>query len=72
MGEKRLGRLMVEELFRCVGQHWVIDETIVGEREMLNPFHGKEQPWKVLRKSPLLGVRMSLWFRHRYHLRHPL
>jgi hypothetical protein len=74
LGRKKylvLGRLMVAELFRRVGQHRVIDETVISERETFNPFHGKEQPGKVFRKSPLCGMPMSLCFQHRYRLRHP-
>jgi hypothetical protein len=42
IGDNCLGRLMMVELFLRVGQHRVIVETIIGEREMLDPFHGKE------------------------------
>jgi hypothetical protein len=47
---------MVVELLRCVGQdRVVIIKTTVGEREMLNPFHGKEQPRNTFKKSPYLA-----------------
>jgi hypothetical protein len=31
VGEKTLGRLIMAELCRCVGKHWVIVETIISE-----------------------------------------
>jgi hypothetical protein len=63
-GEKGLSLLMMVELFRRVGQHWVVIETVVGEQETLNPFHGKELLGKSSTKSPLPNMPMSLWVQH--------
>jgi hypothetical protein len=72
VGEKRLGRLVVAELFGRVGEHQVNVETVVDERETLNPFNGKEQQGKTpTPPPPRPSVLMTLWLRHRYHLRHP-
>jgi hypothetical protein len=31
------------------------------QQEILNPFHGKEQPGKTFKESPLSGAPMSFW-----------
>jgi hypothetical protein len=43
---------MVAEFLRHVGHHWIFDESIIGEREMLKSFHEKEQPGKNFKKNP--------------------
>jgi hypothetical protein len=55
VGEKCQDRLVVAELFWHVGEHRVDIETVIGERETLNPFHGKEQPGKTPKNHPFLA-----------------
>jgi hypothetical protein len=51
VGKDRLGHHMVAKLLWHVGQHWIFDEGIIGEREMLESYHGNEQLRETFQKK---------------------